>query len=238
MLKAIGIQTAMKLIWTFRIALTIAAGLFYGGLARAQDASSSWLLSAHQLSATNSSSLSSANLDFTRSQSPTSTSPSLNSDSGVAAHRAQTPAPAPEPTTTANYSRSDEHRFWDATNDWLFAGVGASRTLDYFSTLNMRHRGRDEILLTNDVVDNHAAFAVIEAAGTGASIGVSYIFHHYGHHKLERATSIVHIGLATTGAVRNYCLKTAHPATASPVSATVPVVPGLIPGLAPIAGAR
>ncbi len=115
------------------------------------------------------------------------------------------------------------------TNDLLFAGVGASRTLDYFSTLNMRRRGRDEIFLTNDVVDNHAAFAVIEAAGTGASIGLSYLFHHYGHHRLERATSIVHIGLATTGAVRNYCLKTAHPATASPVSAAFMAAPGIAP---------
>jgi hypothetical protein len=116
------------------------------------------------------------------------------------------PAPKAEATT------ADEHPFWDATNGWLFAGVAASRTLDYFSTLNMRRRGRQEILLTNDVVDNHAAFAVIEAAGTATSIGVSYLFHHYGHHKLERWTSIVHIGLTTTGAVRNYCLKTAHPA--------------------------
>ena len=106
------------------------------------------------------------------------------------------------------------HRFWDKENDWLFAGVGASRTLDYFSTLNMRRRGRQEIFLTNDVVDNHAAFAVIEASGTGVSIGAAYLFHRYGHHKLERWTSIVHIGLATSGAVRNYCLKTAHFATA------------------------
>ena len=105
----------------------------------------------------------------------------------------------------------DEHRFWDQENDWLFAGVGASRTLDYFSTLNMRRRGRQEILLTNDVVDNHAAFAAIEASATAVSIGGAYLFHHYGHHKLERWTSFVHIGLATTGAVRNYCLKTAHP---------------------------
>jgi len=108
----------------------------------------------------------------------------------------------------------NEHRFWDKENDGLFAGVGASRTLDYFSTLNMRRRGRQEIFLTNDVVDNHAAFAVIEASGTGVSIGAAYLFHRYGHHKLERWTSIVHIGLATTGAVRNYCLKTAHFATA------------------------
>jgi len=104
------------------------------------------------------------------------------------------------------------HRFWDKENDWLFAGVGASRTLDYFSTLNMRRRGRQEIFLTNDIVDNHAAFAMIEASATGASIGASYLFHRYGHHKLERWTSIAHIGLTTTGAVRNYCLKTAHAA--------------------------
>jgi len=106
-----------------------------------------------------------------------------------------------------------EHRFWDKENVWLFAGVGASRTLDYFSTLNLRRRHDQEILVTNDLVDNHAAFAVVEAAGTGVSIGASYLFHRYGHHKLEHWTSIVHIGLATTGAVRNYCLKTAHPRT-------------------------
>jgi hypothetical protein len=110
------------------------------------------------------------------------------------------------------------HRFWDKENGWLFAGVGASRTLDYFSTLNFRRRGRQEIFLTNDVVDNHAAFATIEAAGTGVSIGIAYVFHRYGHHKLERWTSMVHIGVATGGAVRNYCLKTAHPVagTSSP----------------------
>jgi hypothetical protein len=118
----------------------------------------------------------------------------------------------PTPAPKASLSSRGEHRFWDQTNEWLFAGVAASRTLDYFSTLNMRARGRQEILLTNEVVDNHAAFAVIEAAGTATSIGVSYLFHRYGHHKLERWTSIVHIGLTTTGAVRNYCLKTAHPA--------------------------
>jgi len=104
-----------------------------------------------------------------------------------------------------------QHRFWDKKNAWLFAGVGAARTFDYFSTLNLRRRGDQEILVTNDLVDNHAAFAVVEAAGTGVSIGASYLFHHYGHHKLERWTSIVHFGLATSGAVRNYCLKTSHP---------------------------
>ena len=123
------------------------------------------------------------------------------------------PDVAAEATTPRNDNSAEEHRFWDKENRWLFAGVGAARTLDYFSTLNMRRRGRQEILLSNAVVDNHAAFASIEAASTGASIGASFLFHHYGHHKLERWTSFVHIGLGMSGAVRNYCLKTAHPRT-------------------------
>src|SRR5258708_3984401 len=127
----------------------------------------------------------------------------------------QTSSPAEAAPADKNQTqeRIRQHRFWDKKNDWLFAGVGAARTFDYFSTLNLRRRGDQEILVTNDLVDNHAAFAVVEAAGTGVSIGASYLFHHYGHHKLERWTSIVHFGLATSGAVRNYSLKTAHPKT-------------------------
>ena len=127
------------------------------------------------------------------------------------------PEPKEQPKTVERkkIAKDEAHQFWDKDNDWLFAGVAASRTLDYFSTLNMRRRGRQEILLTNDLVDNHAAFAVVEASATAVSIGASYWFHKYGHHKLERWTSIVHIGLATTGSVRNYCLKTAHPAVTS-----------------------
>ncbi|MGB7284364.1 MAG: hypothetical protein WBE13_19015 [Candidatus Acidiferrum sp.] len=148
---------------------------------------------------------------------------------GVAFSYAQTSVPAApksdQPVVAAQVilekqksaSAGKTHRFWDKENDWLFAGVGAARTLDYFSTLNMRRRGRQEIFLTNDAVDNHAAFAAIEASATGLSIGGAYLFHRYGHHKLERWTSFVHIGLATAGSVRNYCLKTAHfaPSTGS-----------------------
>jgi hypothetical protein len=118
--------------------------------------------------------------------------------------------PVPKITTTPHTGKLN-HRFWDKENIWLFAGIGATRTLDYFSTLNMRRRGRQEIFLTNDLVDNHAAFAMVEAAAVGASIGASYLFHRYGHHKLERWTSFVHISLAFSGSVRNYCLETAHP---------------------------
>jgi len=133
----------------------------------------------------------------------------------ASATEAQAPSSIAAPTTSRKQikEQSQEHQFWDKKNDWLFAGVGAARTFDYFSTLNLRRRGDQETLVTNDLVDNHAAFAAVEAAGTGVSIATSYLFHRYGHHKLERWTSIVHFGLATTGAVRNYSLKTAHPRT-------------------------
>jgi len=107
------------------------------------------------------------------------------------------------------------HRFWDRKNRWLFAGVAVARALDYHSTGNMRRRGREEILLTNEVVDNKPAFAAVEAAGALASVGVSYLFHRTGHHRLERWTSYVHIGIGLGGAIRNYSLKS-HPVSASP----------------------
>ena len=103
------------------------------------------------------------------------------------------------------------HAFWDRDNLYLFGGVAAMRILDYTSTMNMLRRGREEILLPGDVVRNHAGFAALEAASTATSIGLSYILHRTGHHKLERWVSIGHIGVAGFGDVRNYALQTYHP---------------------------
>jgi hypothetical protein len=113
--------------------------------------------------------------------------------------------------STAKPVKPAVHKFWDKENILLFAGVGAARGLDYASTLNIRRRGINEGLLNNATVDNHAAFAAIEVATTAASVGLSYIFHATGHHRLERWTSYVHIGVTVGGAIRNYALKTPHP---------------------------
>ncbi len=104
-----------------------------------------------------------------------------------------------------------QHAFWDRENLYLFGGVAAMRTLDYTSTMNMLHRGREEILLPPDVVRNHAGFAALEAASTATSIGIAYLLHRTGHHRLERLVSIGHISGAGFGDVRNYALKTYHP---------------------------
>ena len=121
------------------------------------------------------------------------------------------PAQQPAPGAAPAAHPLPVHRFWDRENDLLFAAVGAGRALDYASTLNLRRRGIDEVFLTNSIVDNHLLFGGIEAAATAASIGVSYMFHSTGHHRLERWTSAVHFGVATGGAIRNYALKTPHP---------------------------
>ena len=114
---------------------------------------------------------------------------------------AQTPAPNPPPP----------HRFWDRKNVLLFSGVAVFRGLDYASTRNMQARGREEILLPDDVVNNSAGFASLEAAGAMTSVGLSYLLHRTGHHKLERWLSIGHIGVTAFGVARNYSLKSEHP---------------------------
>jgi hypothetical protein len=116
---------------------------------------------------------------------------------------------APSPSSAANIDvHPVVHRFWDRTNILLFTGIGITRGMDYASTRNFQARGRDEILIPDDVVNNSAGFASLEAAGTATSIGISYLLHRTGHHKLERWMSIGHISVTGFGDVRNYCLKT------------------------------
>jgi hypothetical protein len=100
------------------------------------------------------------------------------------------------------------HRFWDRKNILLFSGVAVFRGLDYVSTRNFERRGRQEVLIPDDVVDNSAGFASLEAAGAATSVGISYIFHRTGHHKMERWLSIGHIGVTSFGVGWNFSLKT------------------------------
>jgi hypothetical protein len=133
---------------------------------------------------------------------------------GFASLRAQEEPPAkPDERASAPAAQTPTrkeaplHRFWDSTNVALFAGVAGARALDYASTRNMRSRGVNEALLSNNVVDNRPLFVGIEAAGAALSLGASYLFHRSGHHKLERWVSIVHIGVGVGGSIRNFGLQ-------------------------------
>ncbi len=105
-----------------------------------------------------------------------------------------------------------EHAFWDRTNIALFSGIAVTRGMDYASTRNFQARGREEILLPDDVVNNSAGFASLEAAATMTSVGISYLLHRTGHHSVERWLSIGHISVTGFGDVRNYALESRHPA--------------------------
>ncbi len=96
------------------------------------------------------------------------------------------------------------------TNILLFSGVAVSRGLDYTSTQHFLARGNNEVLIPDDIVNNSAGFAALEAAGAATSVGISYIFHRTGHHKMERWLSIGHISVTGVGVVSNYSLKARH----------------------------
>ena len=133
-----------------------------------------------------------------------------------AAAQQSTPAPASQVPTDAPSARPTAqaplppHAFWDRTNILLFSGVAVFRGLDYASTRNFQARGREEVLIPDDVVNNSAGFAALEAAGVATSVGLSYWMHRIRHHKIERWISIVHIGVTGFGVARNYSLKSKH----------------------------
>ena len=134
-----------------------------------------------------------------------------NNPSRVAGAGNAKPVTPPSTAVQAQKPRLLPHAFWDRQNILLFSGIAVFRGMDYVSTRNFQARGREEILLPDDVVDNSAGFAALEAAGTLTSVGISYIFHRTGHHKLERWVSYGHIGVTAFGVGRNYALKSKHP---------------------------
>ena len=120
-------------------------------------------------------------------------------------------APAPVIPAATSEEAPATHRFWDRQNVLLFSGVAAFRALDFASTKNFLARGRTEVLIPDDIVYNNAGFASLEAAATATSVGISYIFHRTGHHKMERWLSITHLSITAFGDAHNYALKTHRP---------------------------
>jgi hypothetical protein len=107
------------------------------------------------------------------------------------------PAPAPAPMVKALPSNPvrlapEEHKFWDKENTALFATVAGFSAADFAVTRdNLSHGGRELNPLTRPFTGSTAALAANFAGETGGVIGISYMFHKTGHHKLERLTPMV-----------------------------------------------
>jgi hypothetical protein len=85
-----------------------------------------------------------------------------------------------------------QHHFWDRNNTILFTAVGASATADFFVTrANLSSGGRELNPMTRIFAGSTTGLAMNFVGETAGTIGLSYVFHKTGHHKLERLTSFV-----------------------------------------------
>lgn len=112
---------------------------------------------------------------------------------------AMEPAPFVQPAGPMILPEARNHRFWDRKNSFLFATTAALSTADFLATReNLRNGGRELNPVTRVFGTGSAGLAVNFAGETIAVIGVGYLFHKTGHHRLERAVTILNIGASTT----------------------------------------
>jgi hypothetical protein len=114
------------------------------------------------------------------------------------------PAPTPEASgaliSTPNIERPP-HKFFDKENCALFAGSFALSGADFAVTRsNLQHGGQEFNPLVRLFGRSTAGLAANFAGQGVGTVALSYLFHRTGHHKMERAVSMVNIG-GSVGAV-------------------------------------
>jgi len=112
--------------------------------------------------------------------------------------RAASPAPIVkiEPVQAGNPPEAPrDHRFWDRQNSLLFATSAAFSAADFVVTRDNLRSGGQELNPAVGVFGHSSAGLAMNFVGeTAGVIGLSYIFHKTGHHKLERAVSMLNTG--------------------------------------------
>src|SRR3984885_16351573 len=87
------------------------------------------------------------------------------------------------------------HRFWDRDNSILFAANAAFSAADFVVTRdNLRNGGQELNPIARVFTGSTPALAMNFAGETAGVVGLSYFFHKMGHHRLERAVSLLNIG--------------------------------------------
>jgi hypothetical protein len=101
-----------------------------------------------------------------------------------------------EPVKTENpLEAPGNHRFWDRQNSFLFATSAAFSAGDFVVTRENLRSGGHELNPVVGVFGHSSAGLAMNFAGeTVGVVGLSYFFHKTGHHKLERAVSLLNIG--------------------------------------------
>jgi len=110
--------------------------------------------------------------------------------------RAIEPAPRFEPVrTTTPFEAAARHRFWDRENSFLFAASASLSAADFVVTRDNLRSGGQELNPVVIVFGRSSPGLAMNFAGeTAGVVGLSYFFHKTGHHKMERAVSLLNIG--------------------------------------------
>lgn len=88
-----------------------------------------------------------------------------------------------------------QHRFLDTQNRALFATVAVLSVADFALTRSILQNGGKELNpVTRFFSGSTAGLAVNFSGETAGVIGLSYLFHKTGHHRLERVTPMIDIG--------------------------------------------
>jgi hypothetical protein len=111
-------------------------------------------------------------------------------------------AAAVAPMMVAMQPRAEvSHKFWDKQNKFLFIAAAAGNTADFAVTrANLQSGGRELNPMVRPFGRSSAGLALNFAGETVGVISLSYFFHKTGHHKMERAVSVVNIA-SSAGAV-------------------------------------
>ena len=105
------------------------------------------------------------------------------------------PAPFMNPVEPVTVREAPSHRFWDRENSVLFATSAAFSAGDFYLTrANLLNNGQELNPVTRLFGRSSAGLAVNFIGQDIGVVGVSYFLHKTGHHKLERAVSMLNIG--------------------------------------------
>jgi hypothetical protein len=114
--------------------------------------------------------------------------PSMTSSSGE-------PMPVVAAVQPSTPFETTSHRFWDRENSILFATSAAFSTADFVVTRSNLQNGGQELNPVTRMFGRGSAGLAVNFVGENIGmIGMSYFFHKTGHHKLERAVSMLNIG--------------------------------------------
>jgi hypothetical protein len=103
-----------------------------------------------------------------------------------------------EPVTTKPRRAEGRHPFWDTENRVLFATTAALAGADFAVTRsNLQNGGHELDPIVRFFGTSTPALAANFAGETAGVMTLAYIFHRAGHHKMERAVSLVNIGAST-----------------------------------------